>query len=211
MGKPKPSVLCQTNGGKDWVPYTVPELEAWIGILLIMGVKKELQIHNYWQYNKEVLRDSMIPWVMSLNRWEAINRCIHLVDHRTVETNSSTPRYDILAKTHWLIEYFKRRSKEVNNLEPMIAVDELVVLYIRKYARIQQFMKDKLHHFGLKIWAMYSSRLRFVLSVEVYKGAGTGLRDHRLGYHITMRLLQGYKKYGHTVIVDNFFASVRLF
>jgi hypothetical protein len=137
VGKPKPSVLRQTNGRKDWVPCIVPKLEAWIGILLIMGVKKERQIHNYWQHNEEVLRDPVIPRVMSLNRWEAINRCIHLVDNHTVETNSSAPRYDVLAKTRWLIEYFNRRSKELYNPEPMITVDELVVPYKGKYARIR--------------------------------------------------------------------------
>jgi hypothetical protein len=65
-------------------------------------------------------------------------------------------------------------------------------------------MKDKPHHFGLKIWAMCSSRSCFVLSVEVYEGAGTGLGEHGLGHHVTMRLLHGYEERGHTVVVDNF-------
>ena len=93
----------------------------------------------------------------------------------------------------------------------MVTVDELVVLNKTKYARLKKFMKDKMHRFGLKIWGMCPSHLQFVPSIEVYEGVGTGLGEHGLGYHVTMGLLDGYENFGHTVVVDNFFAFVRLF
>jgi hypothetical protein len=209
----EPQVVVQqkTNGRKDWVPITVEELEAWIGILFIMGVKKEPQRRNYWQNADEVLRDPIIPRVMSLRRWEAINRCIHLVDNCQVQANPTLPGFDMLAKLRWLLDYFSRRSQELYHPERVITVDEIVVPYKGKYARIIQFMKDKPHRFGLKIWCVCSSLSRFVLKIEVYEGVGTSSGEQGLGYHVTMRLLEGYEGRGHTIVVDNFFASVRLF
>jgi hypothetical protein len=132
------------------------------------------------------------------------------VDNNTIKTDMKKPRYDVLTKTRWLLEFFSLRSKELYNPEPMITVDELVVPYTGPH--LFQFMKDKPHRFGLKIWYMYSSHSRFVLSIEVYEGVGTGLGEHGLGYHVTLWLLAGYEGVGYTMVVDNnFFAFVCLF
>jgi hypothetical protein len=67
VGKLEPSLCRKTKGGQGWVRLTVPELEAWIEILIIMGIKKKPQICSYWQSSEEILRDPIISRVMSLH------------------------------------------------------------------------------------------------------------------------------------------------
>jgi hypothetical protein len=99
----------KTKGGRGWKNLTVMELRAYIGILIYMGIKKEPCRRNYW--NKcHLLHCAVIPKVMSCRRWEAITRCLHLVDNDTVVRDCTQPSYDRIAKCWGIVEVFARRS-----------------------------------------------------------------------------------------------------
>jgi hypothetical protein len=74
---------------------------------------------------------------MTLHKWKAINKCIHLVDNRMVEKDPFSSRYDVLAKTRWFLEYSSCRSRELYNPEAMLIIDELVVPYKGWFAHIR--------------------------------------------------------------------------
>ena len=76
---------------------------------------------------------------------------------------------------------FRTVSREIYNLEREITVDECIIPYKGKYCFIRQFMPKKPVRFGIKAWLLASSKSRFVYTIEVYFGEGTGGGPHGLG------------------------------
>lgn len=73
---------------------------------------------------------------MQQSRFEAIVRCIHLVNNEIVVTDQAAARYDKLAKVRWLIEEFARISQTLHNVERICTVHEIMVLYKGHYCTI---------------------------------------------------------------------------
>ena len=201
----------RTRGGLKWHDVCVAELRAWLGICILMGVKRLPCVRHYWMRSEGFIYCSLISSVMTLARWEDILRCLHLVNNEELVRDVASRHFDRIAKTRWVIDMFVTVSKEIYNLEREITVDECVIPYKGKYCFIRQFMPDKPIRFGIKCWLLASSKSRFVSNIEVYFGEGTGLGPHGLGYHVVLRMIAGLEQRWHCLVVDNLFASVNLF
>jgi hypothetical protein len=141
----------RSRGGQTWKDVTPKELQTWLGILIIMGVKKLPSRRHYWRKSSEVLLCAVIPRVMSYKRSDGINRCLHLVNNATIVQGKDNPGFDKLAKSRWLIDEFVKTSKAIYNPEQVTTVDELIIPYKDKYCSCRQFMKDKPIRFGIKL------------------------------------------------------------
>ena len=201
----------RTKGGPAWKDVNRANIRGWLGICILMGCKRLPSVRQYWMRSQPFLYCSLISSIMSLGRWQQIMRCLHLVDNNSVVRDASDPRFDMIAKTRWLVEMFVNVSKDIYNLEREITVDECVIPYKGRYCFIRQFMPDKPVRFGIKVWLLASSKSRFVWQMEVYFGEGTGAGPHGLGYHVVERMVKGLEHRGHCLVIDNFFASVNLF
>jgi hypothetical protein len=148
----------RTKGGPNFKEINIFELRTWLGILLLMGTKRLLSLRNYWKRSETILQCQLIPRAMLVGRWEEIRWVLHLVDNRNVATSNSDPRFDPIAKTRWIIEYFNVGSGTLHNLQREITIDKCVIPYKGKYAKIRQFMKNKPTRFGLKVWVLASSK-----------------------------------------------------
>jgi hypothetical protein len=115
-----------------------------------MGIKREPCRRNYWS-KCHLLHCAVIPKVMSCRRWEAITRCLHLVDNDTVVRDCTQPGYDRIAKWRGIVEVFAHRSRELYNPGEIMTVDELIISYKGRYCRIRQFLRNKPIQFGIKV------------------------------------------------------------
>ena len=201
----------RTKGGSDWEDVDRNEIKGWLGICILMGCKRLPSIRQYWMRSQPFLYCDLISSVMTLERWQRILRCLHLVHNSTLIRDVANVNFDRIAKTRWLVEMFVQVSKDIYNLEREITVDECVIPYKGKYCYIRQFMPDKPVRFGIKVWLLASSKSRFVTGMEVYFGEGTGAGPHGLGYHVVERMMKGLEHRGHCLVIDNFFGSVNLF
>lgn len=189
----------------------IAELRAWLGICILMGVKRLPSVKHYWMRKEGFIHCSLVSSVMTLARWEDLLRCLHLVDNREVVRDVGSRQFDRIAKTRWVIDMFVKVSKEIYNLERELTVDECIIPYKGRYCFIWQFIKDKPIRFGIKCWVLASSKSRFVSNIEVYLGEGTGLGWYGLGYHVVISMVEGLERRWHHLVVDNAFASVNLF
>ena len=208
---PVENELPRTKGGRSWKDVNRADIRGWLGICILMGCKRLPSVRQYWMRSQPFLYCPLISSIMSLERWQQIMRCLHLVDNNSIVRDVSDPKYDRIAKTRWLVEMFVNVSKDIYNLEREITVDECVIPYKGRYCFIRQFMPDKPVRFGIKVWLLASSKSRFVWQMEVYFGEGTGAGPHGLGYHVVERMVKGLEHRGHCLVIDNFFASVNLF
>lgn len=149
-----------TNGRTEWVDIDREELQAWLGVLILMGLKELPNIRQYWD-RREFYCCPIISEVMTRKRFEAITRCIHLVDNTMIVSDRDDPAlYDKLAKVRWVVEAFVRASQTYYNCERECTVDEIMIPYKGRYCNIRQYMKSKPVKFGIKVWALASSQSR---------------------------------------------------
>ena len=77
----------KTRGNKGWWKLTLDELQAWIGISMLMGVKPLPNHRAYWRSSVPFLHCPIISSCMSRSRFERITTCLHIVDDRLLPTN----------------------------------------------------------------------------------------------------------------------------
>lgn len=202
-----------TNGRQTWEPLVDKELVCWLGIVILMGLKPLPNRRLYWD-SLGFFGCELIQSCMSRNRFEAIGRCIHLVDNRGLPTDASHPEYDKIGKVRWLMEHFASTSQRLYNCERICTVDEIMVPYKGRYCNIQQYMKSKPTKYGIKIWALVSSGSRYVWNVIVYMGAGSN-NDYEdvsgsVGEKAVLSAVNHIRDRGHVIVTDNFFTSPKL-
>jgi hypothetical protein len=151
-----------TNGHADWVDVSVPKLKCWISILILMGLKPLPHRRLYWD-RQPYYGCPIISVAMQRARFEAIMRCIHLVNNETVVTDEAAGGYNKIAKVRWLIEEFARISQSLYNDERTCTVDEIMVPYKGRYCAIREYMKYKPVRFGIKLRVLASSQSWYLL------------------------------------------------
>lgn len=155
-----------TNGRHSWIDLTEGELLCWFGILILMGLKVLPHRRLYWDM-RHFYGCPLISQAMPRQRFEAIVRCIHLVNNSDLVMDNTSSRFDKIEKVRWLLEGFARISQSLYNAERVCTVDEIMVPYKGKYCGIRQFMKSKPVRFGIKLWALASNTSRYASYVPL--------------------------------------------
>jgi hypothetical protein len=86
-----------------------------------------------------------------MRRWEAILRCLHLIDNSKLVRDPQDLALNKVAKIRPLLENFVYKSEVLYNLEREGTVDELIIAYKGKYCILRQFMQNKPTRFELKL------------------------------------------------------------
>jgi hypothetical protein len=187
--------------------------ESFWGVCILMGLKKLSSYRLHWS-KKLLWRTPEIARALTRKRFEAIVRCLHLVDNDEVVTDKTQPDYSLIAKIEWLVKEHNSLYAKHWHPEQNLIVDEMMVRYMGKRSPIRQYLKNKPCQYGLKCWALANAISKFVQKLEVYCGKEESLnaKDEALvGYKVVMRLLEGLEVKGHIVTCDNFFTSPKLF
>jgi hypothetical protein len=204
--------------GPRWEPITLKDFRAFLGIVLLMGIKDLPCIRDYWRISEPSLYCPIIASVMSRDRFEQILRCLHLVNKDTVETDKHSPLYDPLIKCRWLLEALIRNSQALQNADEYLCVDESIVAYAGRYCAFKQYIPSKPTRYGIKVWMLCCSTTKYCYVFEVYVGK-TNTPNHNSeenvncgsAYGVVSRLTSKLRHRWHTVAMDNFFTSPRLF
>jgi len=125
-----------------------------------MGLKEFPHIRCYWD-RKPFYNCPLISEAMSRKRFEAITRCLHLVNNNDLVTDKEDPSYDKIGKVRWLCESFARMSQSFYSNERVLTVDEIMIAYKGRFCNIRQYMKSKPVKFGVKVWALANSQSRY--------------------------------------------------
>jgi hypothetical protein len=179
-----------------------------------MALKVQPHRQTYWStdpfYGDSTIQSAMDRW-----RFEAITRCIHLVDNTGLEQDPRSNNHDKIGKVPWLVESFSRISQSLYNNGRVCTVDEIMVPYKGRFCNIRQYMKSKPVKWGIKLWALASSKSRYVSNVIIYMGAPTDRQTWEeeadsVGEQAVLTAVRGLEHRGHVIVTDNFFTSPRL-
>ncbi|KAG8222799.1 hypothetical protein J437_LFUL005005 [Ladona fulva] len=78
---------------------------------------------------------------------------------------------------------------------------------------LKQFIPNKRHRFGIKIFVLCDCETGYVLDFHVYTGSSINIEEHNLGKSgdFIATLISPYLNKGHRLFVDNWYTSPVLF
>jgi hypothetical protein len=158
------------GGAKGREPLKMKEFCCFLGILLIMGVRHEPRIRDYWRESSNALYCEVIATTMRRARFEWILRCLHLVNKNTIVSDRSSPHFDPFAKSRWLLEDLVWNFQAHQNPDEFLSIDECMIPYSGRYCRFRQFLPRKPVRYGIKVWALCCATSKYIYDMEVYVG-----------------------------------------
>ena len=102
---------------KAWKDVDEEELQLYLALRMIMGIKQLPQMRMYWSHNR-ILGVPLFGQYMSRDRFMQITSKIHFND------NATDPRGDRLWKIRPVIECFRKQFKDVVVPDKDISIDE---------------------------------------------------------------------------------------
>lgn len=155
------------NKIKVFVPVDSTEIEAYIGLLLILGAlhgSKEA-IDMLWCQDISYCRP-IIPAAMSRDRFKQITSFLRFDNFQTRQERKLV---DKLAPIRDIFDIFTSNCKKSLNPGDHLCVDEQLVPF-RGKAPFRVYMKSKPDKYGIKIWALVDCTTSYIANMQVYLG-----------------------------------------
>lgn len=191
---------------KPYKPTENKEMKTFLGINLLMGVKRLPSYRDYWSSNK-LLHDPFISPLISVKRFSWILSNLHLNDN-SIQPERNSPNYDKLYKVRPLINHLQDRFLTCFHLSKNISIDESMIKF-KGRSTLKQYMPKKPVKRGYKVW-MLADQTGYCHKFEIYTGkTGDGV-EKDLGSRVIKMLCLGLESKGHCLYFDNFFNSVPL-
>lgn len=203
------SYASQSNA-REWDPVTLPEIQAFIGMLILMGLHRLPNIRLYWS-SDPLFRVNEIADVMTCKRFEKIMKYIHLNDNQKMAKRGE-PGFDKLYKVRPLIEGTKELFQNAAVVTNSQSIDECMIKF-KGRSTIKQYMPMKPVKRGFKVWARCDSETGYLYEFEVYTVKKEGVTEVGLGARVVKNLSQSLidKNVSNIHIAfDNFFTSYEL-
>ncbi|XP_051168542.1 piggyBac transposable element-derived protein 4-like [Leptopilina boulardi] len=202
---------CTSTSGTEtiWTDICAKELQAWIGMHILMGIHQLPRLRDYWS-SDSVLRVEAISNVMTRDRFKQITASIHLNSNDTMLPRGNI-NYDKLYKVRPLIEVLNKNIKKHYRNSMTVAVDESMILF-KGRSTLKQYNPMKPIKRGYKVWCLAASQTGYVLSFEVYTGKSDSSvsSGYTLGERVVIQLTDHLRNTGILVAFDKFFTSVNL-
>ena len=195
-------------GDKYWTPITIPELKAYFGIQIIMGIH---QLPAYWCYwsGEDFLRVDAVANIMSKSRYEKISEYFHVESGENAPRG--TPGHDPIHKVRKIFDIAVQNFQTNYDPSRELSVDEAMIGF-KGRLHFKQYMPAKPTKWGIKIWELANSSNGYILNMDVYTGKSDRptVDGRGLGHKVVSFLTEPFYNKYHHVYFDNFFTSLDL-
>ena len=173
-----------------WTDITPDELNAFVAIFIVMGIKKLPSIHMYWSEN-DMIGCAWISKIMSRNRFSQINRFLHVVDN-ALSVPKDAPGYNPLFKIQPLLDHMKNAFSRWYYPRKCIFIDEAMIAFNGRLS-FKQYIPSKPTKWGIKCWEVCDSTNGYCLDFNVYTGKNyTNASRFGVGYDVISNLSAAY-------------------
>ena len=175
----------QPNVFEEWQQITVPELQAFFGFMILMGLVELPALSDYWKKD-HVYHYSPIADRISRTRFQEINRYLHFANNANL-TAPGSAEYNKLGKIQPIIDVLNSNFKDTYNLNKEASIDEAMIRF-KGRSSMKQYLPLKPTKRGFKVWVLADGRNGYVSSLEVYKGKDGKKSDVALGESVVTNL-----------------------
>lgn len=196
------------KGSRDsiWYPTTSPEMKAFFGLNIIMGINQLPRIDMYWSENPFVGNEGFKK-CMTRTRFEKLLQYLHINDNQA-QAPAGSPNYDRLHKIRPLIDMTRGNFQKFYKPGKCQSIDEGMIRY-KGHHYAQQYTPGKPIKRGLKIW-MRCETSGYTNDYRVYLGKHDSMCGPSLGERVVKHLCKPLKWKGHHVFFDRYFTSIPL-
>lgn len=193
------------KGNRHFLPTTYEEVKLFIGVNLLMGVKKLPSLKDYWSSQEEI-RDAYIAKHISRDRFYWLLSNLHLADN-TLQPERGQENYDKLYKVRPLLDSLSETYKKHYLPGQFQAIDESMIKF-KGRSSMKQYMPAKPVKRGYKVWVR-ADESGYICEFQIYTGKIGHLPEKDLGRRVVNDLTKELKNY-HRIYFDNYFTSVPL-
>ena len=192
-----------------WFDVTVPEMKAFVAMILLMGIVKLPSYPLYWTAHN-LLEFPALKKIMSRDRFLSILQFLHISnneenlprDHLKHNRLNKIQQFSDLIVPLWQEAYYPGRE---------LAIDETLIAF-KGRTHFKQYKPNKPHKWGINTWTLAESETGYVYNWSIYEGKQReGNTDVGLTHRVVTNLLEPVYERGHHVYMDNYFTSPALF
>ena len=171
----------------NWVDITLPEIRAFVGLLLVMGILRLPRLELYWTEQYPLIY-TKVREVMVKTRFLAILRALHLNDS-SLQVPKGQPGYDPLFKVRKLLDLVTPRFEDQFNLDEWVSIDEAMIPFKGRLS-FKQYMKDKPTKWGIKVFVLADAKTGYTKRIQIYTGKNENLTT-AMDLGLTIRVVLG--------------------
>ena len=204
-----------------WRRTDFNEMQAYIGMLVAMGVDRKTAIDDYWS-SDPFLQNAGIASVMTRAKFQMLSRYFHLSDpvldpRRDPDEESRKKRCeeDPLYKVNPWLQPILQNCKANYQLNQEISIDEGMVRF-KGRSKFKQRLPHKPDRDGFKIWEVCDSKTSYIANFSPYLGvkymtSKEGKKQQRGAVaRTTKELMVPFEGKGHILFCDSLFTTVNV-
>ena len=191
-----------------WNPVTREEMEAFLGIIILMGIVKLPRLKMYWS-NDRLVHQERISSVMSQARFLQIWRYFHLADNSSAVPRGQ-PGFDKIYRVKEFLNFILRNSQRLYRVNRDVSIDETMVPHKGRLS-FKQYIKNKAIRWGIKLWVLCEAKTGYVYNFDVYLGKEERNVEHNLTRRVVKQLVTLIENKYHHLYMDNFYCDPYLF
>lgn len=175
-----------------------------LAIVMYTGLVPYPKLSDYW-CRKLLYKNSYIPLLMPRNRFKLLVRFFHLVN------NDDIFDHDRLGKIKPLVDMLVKSYNDAKIPGENVVIDESMIPF-RGRLIFRQYLPNKSSKYGIKLYKLCDS-IGYTYKIIIYSGKDSNLSlqtNFPAAGKVVMELMDGYLNEGRTLIIDNFYTSLKL-
>ena len=151
----------------SWTPTDAKEINAFLGLCILMGIISKPRISMYWSTDS-FYHTPVFSQVMPRLRFQLLQRFLHFQDNQDPTYNPNDPDRDRLFKVRTIVNMIRERFNSVYYPPENLTIDEGLVLYKWRLL-FKQYIKSKRSRFGIKMFELATAS-GILLDFIIYQG-----------------------------------------
>ena len=195
----------------SWTDTNVPEMKAFLAILLFMGFVKFPSYQDYWT-TEDVMQMPGFRSIMPRNRFNAIMQFFHVANNEDA-LPANDPNHDKLFKIRPVTDTLVSAWQDAYYPGKHVSADESIVAFKGKCSWVV-YKPQKPRKWGLSAWVLTDATNGCVYNWCLYTGKSANEEaqaDVGLTHRVVTDLVDVIYDKGHIIYMDNYFSSPALF
>ena len=190
----------------NWTQTDRDEMYVFLCIAMAMNHVRKHRMKDYWEKDA-LFCTPAFGKLMTYDRFLLLLKHLHFYDKRTERPDDKFQKIKLI--------FDDMREKFTSKFKPFqdLCIDESLVLWRGRLA-FRQYMPQKRHRFGFKIFEICDVDSGYILDFMLYTGAATDIQfdpDLKFSGSVVKTLMTPYLGKGHNLFVDSWYTSPKLF
>ena len=183
-------------------------MNAFIGMLIIIGIVQVPRIEMYWQVDDDLTRTPGISSIMSRVHFQQIFRFLHLADS-SYQIPAGQPGHYKLYKMRRYVDMITKQFTANYTLHQQVTIDEAMIP-LKGHLTFKQCIKNKPNKWGIKVFIFNDATNGYIYRIQIYFGKNLDSEvDAGLCSRVLLELMSGLD--GNHLYTDNYYTSPEVY